>query len=187
MQNTINHTSSENVGSGDVCDSIIDYVWGILSQQKTFHIHNLISHEIHVDTRFSLVMLWCCRIPVYCSHILRYHGPLAKYVKLRVAHAPGIPGTFYPPPRVRDPGMYHGTCVTNVPWCMPGSLASGFLWSRWRGKRCRHSRRMRNSQFYVSGKRPMESLRSSLVQMYNPGPLFTSKTDVGTPINPRSP
>ena len=27
---------------------------------------------------------------------------------------------------------------------------------RWRGKRSRHSRRMRNPQFYVSGKRPME-------------------------------
>ena len=51
--------------------------------------------------------------------------------------------------------MHHGTCVTHVPWCMPGSLTSGFLWSRWRlgrGKRSRHSRRMRNPQFYVSGK-----------------------------------
>ena len=27
------------------------------------------------------------------------NGPLARYVKLRVAHAPGIPGTFSPPPR----------------------------------------------------------------------------------------
>ena len=26
---------------------------------------------------------------------------------------------------------------------------------RWRGKRSRHSRRMRNPQFYVSGKKPM--------------------------------
>ena len=46
--------------------------------------------------------------------------------------------------------------VTHVPWCMPGSLTSGFLWSRWRGKRFRHSRRMRNRQFYISGKRPIE-------------------------------
>ena len=35
------------------------------------------------------------------------------------------------------------------------SLASGFLWSRWRGKRSRHSRGMRNPQVYVSVKRPM--------------------------------
>ena len=31
---------------------------------------------------------------------------------------------------------------------MPGSLISGSLWSQWRGKRSRHSRRMHNMQFY---------------------------------------
>ena len=59
--------------------------------------------------------------------------------------------------RIVDPDMHHGTCMTHVPWCMPGSLTSSFLWSRWRGKRSRHSRRMRNPQFYVSGKRPIAS------------------------------
>ena len=54
--------------------------------------------------------------------------------KVADAHAPGIPGTFSLPPRVNDPDMHHGTCVTHVPWCMPGSLTSGFLWRRWRGK-----------------------------------------------------
>ena len=29
------------------------------------------------------------------------HGPLARYVNLRVAHALGMPGTFSPPPRVK--------------------------------------------------------------------------------------
>ena len=85
-------------------------------------------------------------------------GPLARYVKLLVAHAPGMPGTFFPPPQVSDPDMHHGTCVTHVPWCMPGSLTTSFLWNRWRGKCSRHSRRMRNPQFYVSGKRPMMTL-----------------------------
>ena len=61
--------------------------------------------------------------------------------------------------RVTDPDMHHGTCVTHVPWCMPGSLTSGFLWSWWRGKGSRHSRRMRNPQFCVSGKRPMAQHR----------------------------
>ena len=83
------------------------------------------------------------------------HEPLARYVKLRVAHAPGMPGTFSPPLRVSDPHMHHGTCAKHVPRCMPGYLISGFLWSRWRGKRSRHSRRMRNPQFFVYGKRPM--------------------------------
>ena len=43
------------------------------------------------------------------------YGPLAGYAKLRVAHAPGMPGTFSPPARVSDPDMHHGTCVTHVP------------------------------------------------------------------------
>ena len=43
-------------------------------------------------------------------------------------------GTFSPPPQVSDPDMHHGTCVTHVPWCMPGSLTRGFLWIRRRGK-----------------------------------------------------
>ena len=84
-----------------------------------------------------------------------HNGPLARYVKLWVAHALGMSGTFSQPQQVSDPDMHHGMCVTYVSWCMPGSLTSGFLWSRWRGKRFRHSRRMRNPQFYVSGKRPM--------------------------------
>ena len=50
--------------------------------------------------------------------------------KIASAHAPGMPGTFPPPLQVSDPDMHHGTCVTHVPWCMPGSLNSGFLWSR---------------------------------------------------------
>ena len=50
--------------------------------------------------------------------------------------------------------MHHGTCVTYVPWCMSGPLNRGGG-----GKRSRHSRRIRNSQFYVSGKRPMTAHR----------------------------
>ena len=87
--------------------------------------------------------------------ILLNNGPLARYAKLWVAHAPGMPGTFSPPPPVSDPDMHHGTCLLHVPWCTPGSLTSGLLWNRWEGKRSRHSRRMRNPQCYVSGKRPM--------------------------------
>ena len=62
---------------------------------------------------------------------------------------------FSPPPQISDPDMHHGMCVTHVPWCMPWSLTSGFLWNRWSGKRSRHSRCMRNSRFYVSGTRPI--------------------------------
>ena len=80
--------------------------------------------------------------------LTRWYWPLTRNVKLRVTHAPGMPGTFSPPPRVSYPNMHHGTCVKHVPWCMPGSLTNGFIWSR-------RSRRMRNAQCYISGKRPM--------------------------------
>ena len=80
---------------------------------------------------------------------------LSRYAKLRVAHVPGMPGTFSPSPWVSDPDMY-------VPWCMLGSLTSGFLWCRWRGKLSRHSRRLRNSQFYVSDRRLMHKHGSRL-------------------------
>ena len=59
------------------------------------------------------------------------NGPLARYVKVRVAHAPRIPEMFSPPPPstlkplVSDPDMHHDTCVTHVPWCVSGSLTRG--------------------------------------------------------------
>ena len=75
------------------------------------------------------VRLWCHN--AFDSNIRSCHGPLTRYVKLRVAHAPGMPGTFSPAadfqrsPLVSDPGMHHSTCVTHVPWCMSGSLTCG--------------------------------------------------------------
>ena len=57
---------------------------------------------------------WSCQ--------LACHGPLARYVILRAAHASGMPRTFSPSPRVSDPDKHHGKCVTHVSWCMPGSL-----------------------------------------------------------------
>ena len=35
--------------------------------------------------------------------------------KIADAHAPGMPGTFSPQPRVSDPDMHHGSCVTHAP------------------------------------------------------------------------
>ena len=45
----------------------------------------------------------------------------ARCAKLRVAHLPGMLGTVSPRPRISDRDMHHSTCVTHVPWCMPGS------------------------------------------------------------------
>ena len=110
---------------------------------------------IHVSKRGNWYAFHChsCRLRELPTNLL--NGPLTRYAKLKVANTPGMPGTFSPPQRVSDPDMHHGTSVTHVPWSMSGSLTSGFLWSRWRGKRSRHSRRMPNPQFFVSCKRPM--------------------------------
>ena len=74
----------------------------------------------------------CCQpdnmvIPQSLMAAVYGHGPLIRYAKLRVAHAPGMPGTLsrhrlQRKALVSDPGMHHGTCVTHVPWCMSGSL-----------------------------------------------------------------
>ena len=98
---------------------------------------------------------------------MKYNFRHFLYTKPRVITRPALPwascqirqimgcacagnaGNVFPPSRVSDPDMHHGTC------CMPRSLTSGFLRSWWQGKRSRHYRRMYNPQIYVPGKRPV--------------------------------
>ena len=70
--------------------------------------------------------------------------------------------------------MHHDPCMTHGPWCMPGSLTSGFLWSRWREKRSRHSRRMRNPQLCVSGKRSMPMIEATASKAHSDEKAFNS-------------
>ena len=51
----------------------------------------------------------------FVSPVSGYYGPITRCVKLQVAHASGMPGTFSLPTRISDPDMHHGTCVTHVP------------------------------------------------------------------------
>ena len=84
-----------------------------------------------------------------------FNGPLTRYVKLRVAHAPGIPGTFSSPPSSKvtasKRSLHASWHVRYARTMMHVGIAS----SRWRRKGSQHSRRMRNPQFYTSGKRPI--------------------------------
>ena len=106
-----------------------------------------------------------------CTFNICNHGPLARYVKLRVAHAPGMPGPFPPPSLVSDPDMHHGACVTHVPWCMSGLLTSG----------------LRNPQIYISGKRPIASQLKLTVISYNSvssmGPVMQRQPDTRGRLN----
>ena len=58
------------------------------------------------------------------------HGPLTRYIKLRVAHAPGMPETFSPPPTSKETASYRSQHASRHvrharAWCMPGSLTRG--------------------------------------------------------------
>ena len=92
------------------------------------------------------------------------HEPLARYAKLRVAHAAGMPGTFPPPPRINYPGMHHGKCGHARAVMLAGIANLRFPLKAVAGKTfpAFHSRRRLNPQFYVSGKRPMKMVHESL-------------------------
>ena len=80
------------------------------------------------------------------------NGPLTRYVKLRVAHAPGMPGTFSPPPTSKENASQRTRHPSRHVRDARAVMHVGISNLRGRGKR---SRRMRNPQFYVSGKRPI--------------------------------
>ena len=83
------------------------------------------------------------------------YGPLTRYVKLRVAHAPGMPGKFSPPPTSKETASKRFRHTPRHVREARTVLHVGIANLRWREKRSRDSQRMRNPQFYVSGKRPM--------------------------------
>ena len=103
-------------------------------------------HEMFVAIRVcdSAVDDWGC-----------VHGPLARYVKLRVRMRRECRERF---PRHRRWAI--PTCITARASrtcrdaCRDRQLSVSFEIGGG-GKRSRHSRRMRNLQFYVSGKRPI--------------------------------
>ena len=98
----------------------------------------------------NISFIWILSVTYSAVSTIHIAWPSYQIRKIKGCACAGNARNVFPPPRVSDPDVHHGTCVTHVPWCMPGSLIS-----RWRRKRSRHSRRMRNPQFYVSGKRAM--------------------------------
>ena len=120
-----------------------DVVISAMTSQR-FHLMTSSCYtEIH--RRATFLSVQCLRFVLLLSDSNIDYGPLARYVKSRVTH---------------------------VPWCIPGSLTSAFLWSRRRGKRSRHSRRMRYPQFYVSSKRLMSN------DVMSPGDSITDDIDI---------
>ena len=87
-------------------------------------------------------------------------------------------------PLVSDAGMHHGTCVTHAHTMMHVGIANLV----WRGWCSRHSRRMHNPFFFVSGKRPIPLLvclvSASLASTHGSSPpTFSATTSPSKPFS----
>ena len=87
------------------------------------------------------------------------YGPLIRYVQLRVTHAPGMPGAVSPPPASEEIASELPRHVSRHVRHARAVMHVGIVNARWWGKHSRHSRRMRNPQFYISGKKPMNPIK----------------------------
>ena len=95
----------------------------------------------------------CLRMTFASLHAPSCYGPHTRYVKLRVAHAPGMPGTFFPAVEFKgNRELAIPACITARAWrtcrdacrdCLPA------------GKTFPAFPAHAHPQFYVFGKRPM--------------------------------
>ena len=84
------------------------------------------------------------------------HGPLTRYVKLQVAHAPGMPGTFSPAANFKENRLLAiPACITARAWRTCRDACRDRLHAV-TGKTFPAFPAHAHPQFYVSGKRPME-------------------------------
>ena len=131
-------------------------VWGDIIQVRC------IRHRGCIKFRYILEICAMNDNEVHiCTSFLRVTGVvglLPDTKKIVGCARVGDAGNVFPATAVSDPDMHHGTCGTHVPWCMTGSLSGSSLWSQWRVKRSRFSRRKLKPQFYVSGKRPIVAM-----------------------------
>ena len=94
--------------------SMISLIWAwINGWVNNREAGDLRRHRAHYDVtvmRYGSILFKLFRIPSLALE--QSNEPLAGYVKLRVAYAPGMTGRFSPPPRVSDPDRHHAwrTC-----------------------------------------------------------------------------
>ena len=106
-------------------------------------------------SEFFTLLCYCIYVPLWkiCFCASAFRGPRSRCVKLRVVHAPGMPETFSPPPTSKETHSYRSRYASRHVRHARAVNHVGFANPRWRGKRSRHSRRMRNPQLCVSSKR----------------------------------
>ena len=84
-----------------------------------------------------------------------HHGPLTRYVKLQVAHAPGMPGTFSPAADFKENRLIAiPACITARAWRTCRDACRDRLHAV-TGKTFPAFPAHAHPQFYVSGKRPI--------------------------------
>ena len=115
---------------------------GLVPRRSAFVVHSL-KYLSKLD--FMSFGKWC-------------HGPLTRYVKLRTAHAPRMPGTFSPPLTSKETSSLRPRHAWRHVRHVRAVMHAGIANPRWREKRSRHSRCTRNLLFYISGKRPLGNI-----------------------------
>ena len=141
-----------------------------LHQQSDYLFNCLLRHTTKNSTNFDLAVFWngnpstICIFPAH-TRVKRLHGPFTRYVTLRVAHAPGMPGTFSPATE------FKGNRLLAIPVCITARAS----------RTCRDACRDRlpalagktfpvfpahaHPHFYVSGKRPISWRRHDLAKI----------------------
>ena len=80
--------------------------------------------HVYGDQLLPVKFFYWARLGCVCRW-KQYEWASYKIRKIAGTHALGTQVTFSPPPGASDSDMHHGTCVTHVVRCMPGSLTSG--------------------------------------------------------------
>ena len=130
------------------------YAW--IGQEHSIHIWHhssgLVLGQVNNGSSSVCYMKqwWKCIDPQKCLLQNVDNGPLTRYVKLQVAHAPGMPGTFSPAADFKENRLLAILACISA----RAVMHVGIAYMRWQGKRSRHSRRMRTRNFTYLARGP---------------------------------
>ena len=110
------------------------------------HLIIMLSHSVEICHHFCTALR---------PQMIQCHGPLSRYVKLRVVHAPG---TFSPQPTSKDTTNQRSRHASRHVREARAVMHVGIANPRWQVKRSRYSRLVRKPQFHLSGKRLVRCL-----------------------------
>ena len=113
-------------------------------------------YETNHDAKFKWEPAWLVYIEAHISKIsMRFSGWIWLMNKVSKGIVLWCHRTNYLNIIFKQKINLPETFFTFMPWCMPGSLNNGFLWSPWRWRHSWHSQHICIPQFYISGNRPI--------------------------------